>query len=289
MHLKDLSVRADRVNEDTPTADAKRRALAVLEASTTVLWALAALIAAGVIAATALQWSAAHAQHRSVSVPFRRIASTPTTPVSRRVGVSVRGRPILAASFGSGQRRVLVIGGIHGSEFGSDVAEAWAAWLGAHPADVPAGTRVDIVACANPDGRAAGKKGNAHAVNLNGNFPTRNWKRQRYRTTTAGPRPGSEPETQAIMRLLDGGYVRVISLHSQGGVIDYDGPGGLEIANQVALASAMPVKKLGPSTLYAGSLGTYVPERFGIPVLTFELSSRTMTPSVLAGLLASVR
>jgi murein peptide amidase A len=277
------------VNEDTSTTDTNRRVLGALEASTAVLLALAAFIAAGVIGASALQLSAAHAQHRRVSVPLRRVVSTPVTPVSRRVGVSVRGRSILATSFGSGQRRVLVIGGIHGSEFGSDVAEAYAAWLGAHPADIPAGTRVNIVACANPDGRAAGKKGNAHGVNLNGNFPTRNWKRQRYLTTTAGRRAGSEPETQAIMRMLDGGYVRVISHHSQGGAIDYDGPGGLEIANQVALASGMPVKKLGPPTLYAGSLGTYVPQRFGIPVLTFELSSRTMTPAVLAGLLASVR
>lgn len=280
------------MNEDTSTGDAKRRVLAALEASTTVLLALSALITAGVIAASALQLSAARAQHRGASVPVPPVAAKPAkpaTPAWRRVGVSVEGRSILAASFGSGQRRVLVIGGIHGSEFGSDVAEAYAAWLGAHPADIPAGTRVDVVACANPDGRAAGKKGNAHAVNLNGNFPTRNWKRQRYLTTTAGLRAGSEPETQAIMRLLDGGYVRVISLHSQGGVIDYDGPGGLEIANQVALASDMPVKKLGPSTLYAGSLGTYVPQHYGIPVLTFELSSRTMTPAVLAGLLASVR
>jgi murein peptide amidase A len=263
--------------------------LGALEAATAVLLALAALITAGVIAASALQWSAAHAQSHSVSVPIRRVVSKPATPIRRRVGVSVRGRAILAESFGSGQRRVLVIGGIHGSEYGSDVAEAYAAWLGAHRADIPVGTRVDIVTCANPDGRAVGKKGNAHAVNLNGNFPTRNWKRQRYLTTTAGSRPGSEPETQAIIRLLDDGYVRVISLHSKGGVIDYDGPGGLEIANQVALASAMPVKKLGPSALYAGSLGTYVPERYGIPVLTFELSSRTMTPAVLAGLSASIR
>jgi murein peptide amidase A len=274
------------VNSDTYTAHTNRRVLAVLRASIAVLLALAAFATAGFLGGSALRLSAARVQHGSASAPVRPSAST---PARRQVGVSVQGRPILAASFGSGQRRVLVIGGIHGSEFGSDVAEAFAVWLGAHPADIPIGTRVDVVACANPDGRAAGKKGNAHAVNLNGNFATRNWKRQQYLTTTAGPRPGSEPETQAIMRLLDGGYVRVISLHSQGGVIDYDGPGGLEVANRVASASALPVKKLGPSTLYAGSLGTYAPERFGIPVLTFELTSRAMTPTVLAGLLASVR
>lgn len=107
-----------------------------------------------------------------------------------------------------------VIGGIHGSEYGSDVAEAFSAWLAANPTALPKGTRVDVVACANPDGRAAGKKGNADDVNLNGNFPTRNWKQQKYLTTTAGPGGGSEPETQTLMRLLEAGYVRVVSLHS---------------------------------------------------------------------------
>ena len=237
----------------------------------------------------ASRMSAALARRGSASVPVRPALGIRSGPDWQQVGVSVLGRPILAASFGSGERRVLVIGGIHGSEFGADVAEKFAAWLGANPTAVPTGTRVDIVACVNPDGRSAGKKGNAHAVNLNGNFPTRNWKRQQYLSTTAGPRPGSEPETQLLIRMLATGYVRVVSLHSRGGFIDYDGPNGRALAKRVSSASGLPVKKLGPSRLYAGSLGTYVSERLGIPVLTLELSSRTMTPPVLAGLLASVR
>ena len=246
--------------------------------------------AAGAIGASAVSCvSAALSRRTNASVAVLPSALAPSGPRWRQVGVSVQGRRILEASFGEGERRVLLIGGIHGSEFGSDVAEKFAAWLRANPAAVPAGTRVDIVACANPDGRSAGKKGNAHGVNLNGNFPTRNWRKQQYLTTTAGPRPGSEPETQAIMRLLKTGYVRVVSLHSKGGFIDYDGPNGRVLASRVASASGLPVKNLGPPSLYAGSLGTYVPERFGIPVLTLELTSRRMTPAVLAGLLASVR
>jgi hypothetical protein len=251
--------------------------------------ALAIFAAAGAIAASAVARTMAVAHRETPSVGAGPSASTPAGSGWRRVGVSVQGRPILAATFGSGQRHVLVIGGVHGSEFGAGVAEEFAAWLQANSAAIPTGTQVDVVACANPDGRAAGKKGNAHAVNLNGNFPTRNWKQQRYLTTTAGPTPGSEPETQALMRLMETGYVRVVSLHSRGGFIDYDGPNGRALAKQVASASGLPVKKLGPPALYGGSLGTYVPERFGIPVLTFELSSRGMTPAVLSGLVASLR
>jgi len=276
------------VNKETSTADATRRATGALRAPIAVGLALAVAVAGAIAVSAASRKSTALAGRDSASSAVRPLASTLSGPDWRQVGVSVQGRPILAASFGSGARRVLVVGGIHGSEFGPDVAEQFAAWLGANPAAVPSGTRVDVVACANPDGRAAGKKGNAHAVNLNGNFPTRNWKQQQYLATTAGPRPGSEPETQALMRLLEAGYVRVVSLHSAGGFIDYDGPSGRVLASEVASASGFPVEKLGPPALYAGSLGTYVPEHFGIPVLTLELSSRAMTPAVLAGLLASV-
>lgn len=247
------------------------------------------LAGAGVMALGAVGHMLAFPRGARASVPPRPASATSPAIDWRAVGTSVQGRPILIATFGSGGRHVLVIGGIHGSEFGADVAEQFAAWLEANPAAVPAGTRVDIIGCANPDGRAAAQKGNADRVNLNGNFPTRNWKRQKYRSTTAGPRPASEPETQALVRVLDGGYVRVVSLHSQGGFVDYDGPNGAELARQVASASGMPVKKLGPATMYAGSLGTYVPERYGVPVLTIELSTRVMTPAVLSGLLASVR
>jgi murein peptide amidase A len=277
------------VDHETLKEDAGRRASRPLRAAMAVCLALVLFAAAGAIAVAAVSQLAALARRGSATVAAKAPASAPPAPDWHQIGVSVQGRPILAASFGSGQRRVLMIGGIHGSEFGSDVAEQFAAWLSENAGAIPTGTQVDIVACANPDGRAEGTKGNADAVNLNGNFPSRNWKRQKYLTTTAGPFAGSEPETQVLVQLLRSGYVRVVSLHSQGGFIDYDGPNGRALASQVASASGMPVKKLGPPQLYAGSLGTYVPEHFGIPVLTVELSSRVMTAAVLQGLLAAAR
>jgi murein peptide amidase A len=275
------------VNDEIPTAERAGRLFGALSAPIAVCLALALFAAAGALAGASLRSAVLGRPVASAAV--RPSAPTAFGPDWRQVGTSVQGRPILAASFGSGARRILVIGGIHGSEFGSDVAEQFAAWLSSNPDGVPTGSRVDVVACANPDGRAMGQKGNADGVNLNGNFPTRNWKRQQYLTTSAGPRAGSEPETQALMRLLEAGYARVVSLHSQGGFVDYDGPDGLVAASRVASASGFPVRKLGPASDYAGSLGTYVPERFGIAILTLELSSREMSSGVLAGLLAAVR
>ena len=202
------------------------------------------------------------------------------------IGTSVQGRPILLASFGSGSRRVLYVGGMHGSEFGAPVAEAFAAFLASHPAAVPRGTRIDVIGCLNPDGRAAGRRGNANAVDLNRNLPASNWRAIRHDGCTAGPAAGSEPETKALLARLGEGYALVVALHSQGGIIDYDGPGAEAIARRVSAASGMPVRRIGT---YTGSLGAYVPERLGVPLVTLELSATRLTTPLAAGLTSAAR
>lgn len=206
------------------------------------------------------------------------------------LGRSLLGREVTLVSFGAGPRRVLIIGGIHGNEYGSDVAERLTSYLGAHPSAVPAGTRVDIVPCANPDGRALDRRGNARHVDINRNFPTRNWRPMLWRGTSAGTLPGSEPETQMLLRVLAMRYERVISLHSRGGLVDYDGPGALSLARKMSRASGLPVVDIDASDPgYVGTLGMYGPERYGIPVITVELSSRQFTDRVRDMLLTSMR
>ena len=40
----------------------------------------------------------------------------------------------------------------------------------------PSGVRIDVLACANPDGYARHTRGNVRNVDLNRNLPTRNWR-----------------------------------------------------------------------------------------------------------------
>jgi murein peptide amidase A len=252
--------------------------------------AASALLAAALLATAGVPAAEAANRPRNHTPPPTSRQLPPRLPAPRvrwqSIGTSVRGRAILAARFGSGRRRVLYLGGLHGDEYGADVAEAFAAFLAAHPAAIPVGTEIDVVGCANPDGRAAGTRGNARGVDVNRNFPSRNWRPLSDDGCSSGARPASEPETRVLIAELGRGYARVISLHSQGGVVDYDGPGSRAIADRVSAASGMPVVDLG---VRPGSMGAFVPERFGIPIVTVELVSRSLTRPVLGGLVVAAR
>ena len=113
------------------------------------------------------------------------------------VGRSVEGRRIVAYELGdpAAARKVLVVGCVHGDECAGIAVVDPLRRLG--PLD-----DVDLwlVPDANPDGRAAGTRRNAHGVDLNRNFPHR-WRRLGG-AYYPGPQPASEPETRALMRLV---------------------------------------------------------------------------------------
>lgn len=122
------------------------------------------------------------------------------SPLERRViGTSVEGRPIEVIRSGTaGGVPVLVVGVIHGDEDAGLAIVDEVARLAP-----PAGVELWVVPTMNPDGTAAQTRGNARRVDLNRNFPYA-WAPMgtpgywQY----AGPRRASEPETQAMVRLI---------------------------------------------------------------------------------------
>lgn len=121
-------------------------------------------------------------------------------PTSRQhitLGRSVDGRAIVAIRTGDfdSSRRVLVVGCIHGDETaGIAIADRLAQI--APPSELDLWIIPDL----NPDGVAAGTRGNAHGVDLNRNFPWR-W-RQLGGVYYSGTRPLSEPESRIAYNLI---------------------------------------------------------------------------------------
>jgi protein MpaA len=115
------------------------------------------------------------------------------------VGHSVRGRAIVARVIGAptAKRRVLIVGCIHGNEC---AGQRILAALEHRP--VRKGVQLWLVPSMNPDGEAADTRQNADGVDLNRNFPYQ-WHAGGGSTYYAGPRPSSEPETRAAMRLIE--------------------------------------------------------------------------------------
>jgi Penicillin-insensitive murein endopeptidase/Zinc carboxypeptidase len=111
---------------------------------------------------------------------------------SETIGESTRGLPIRLFTLGSGRPRILVVGCIHGNECAGSVVAT--RLLHTRP---PRRGSIAVVQDLNPDGHRSKRRGNAHGVDLNRNFPG-TWRA----TATSGPTPGSEVETQLAMELV---------------------------------------------------------------------------------------
>ncbi|HEY3773747.1 MAG TPA: M14 family zinc carboxypeptidase [Solirubrobacteraceae bacterium] len=136
------------------------------------------------------------------------------------IGHSVQGRPLVAWAYGqpTAPRKVLVIGVIHGNEqAGLAITRA----LRRQP--VPRGVQLWVLPELNPDGVAADTRQNADGVDLNRNFPFR-WRYSSDPTFDSGPRPASEPETRAAMRLVARIHPAVtITYHQHMDLVDESG------------------------------------------------------------------
>ena len=165
------------------------------------------------------------------------------------LGHSVDGRTITAVETGDPdtQRKTLVVGCIHGNErAGIAIAKRLIS------TGLPAETDLWIITNLNPDGAAAGTRGNAHRVDLNRNFPW-HWRRLSG-TYYSGPRPLSESETRIAYRLIERVRPSVsIWFHQHLDLVD-DSTGNRSLERRFARAAGL---RLTPLTREPGSAVTW--------------------------------
>jgi hypothetical protein len=224
------------------------------------------------------------------------------------IGKSAGGRDIVAYHFGSGEKEVLLVGGIHGGYSWNTALAAYeaAAHLEANPAAIPQGVRVTVVPVLNPDGlakvvsatgtfsaadvkateaqRVAGRF-NGNGVDLNRNFDC-DWQAEgtwQTKKVDGGDAAFSEPESQAIKSYIESRdiAVAVVWYSSAGGVFASNCHGGVleETADLLAVyaeASGYPAHEEFDFYEVTGDMTNWLAKR-GTPAFSVLLTDHQST------------
>ena len=208
------------------------------------------------------------------------------------VGRSSGSLDVMAHKVGAGPVSLLLIGGVHGDEpEGFYLVERFLAEKFWAPLSEVA--TLVVIPRLNPEGCAKDERTNSNGVDLNRNMPTKDWDpvahKPRY---NPGPQPGSELETQLLLKVIGDIQPRAIfSAHSWEPMINYNGP-CRALAELMAQRNKYRVADdIGYPT--PGSLGTWAGWERKIPTITLEIERHLPLESVwsvhahalLAGLL----
>ncbi len=244
-----------------------------------------------------------------VATSTSQVSTTEVKEGESVIGTSVSGADIVAYHFGTGDRELLLIGGIHGGYswnttlLGYEMVD----WLEKNPTVIPAGVRVTVIPNLNPDGlttltgttgrfttlQVSGKSDaekiaarfNANQVDLNRNFDC-DWKASgtwQTRTVSGGTAAFSEPESRAVRDYIKKNEPNaVIAWYSAAGGVYAsfcDGkplPATLALMNNFAKASSYPAYEEYDYYEITGDMVNWL-AREQIPAISVLLTSHTAT------------
>jgi len=179
-------------------------------------------------------------------------------------------------------RPLLVMGGVHGDEpEGVRLASELLQWLKSHTVVAAAAASAHggklqvapwiVIPCLNVDGYGKGTRVNGRGVDLNRNYPSKDWssetKAERY---FPGTGPGSEAEVRGVVELIETCRPRLlIHCHSWKPCIVGTGPFSKRDAERLGRSSGYEViDEIGYPT--PGSLSRYGWHDKQIPVICIE-------------------
>lgn len=207
-------------------------------------------------------------------------ASTPTSaPLKvglvkwRRDFESAKQRPIETAVFGQGPQRIAVLSSLTGNSEATVALVEKMAGVFARDELMPVQLSVLMVRTPNPDALADRTLTNSRGVDLNRNFPSTRFTASPRAET--GDRPGSEPETRAIVQLLNqfrpSLVIHVVEGRSARGTVRSD---DLVPRDLLPKFDSAPFDKVYKT----GSLAGYVHETLHRSIVQVELPTDSSAP-----------
>lgn len=176
---------------------------------------------------------------------------------------------LLGGSFSNNP--ILVVGVVHGDEpQGEDL-------INRYLADNKSGML--FIPSLNPDGKQLGRRTNSNGVDINRNFPTKNWELTEKDNYFGGETPASEIETRFLAEIIEEYKPRLIlTLHTPYKIVNYDGP-AKEVSEKISEIIGYPVEEsIGYPT--PGSFGTYAGVERNIPTITLEMDEEEAIDSL---------
>lgn len=200
-----------------------------------------------------------------------KINNAPLQEEKHQYGKSRLGSPLMAYVLGNGPDKTMIFGAFHGNEpITDDIVLMLRQYLKTNP-QILQGRCVILAPVVNPDGLRRGKRSNARGVDLNRNFPG-TWRAQATKARyNPGPSAASEPETKAVIKLIEQYDPRkIVSLHQPFGNMNYTGEPGRRLALAMQKKNRYPITPdIGYPT--PGSFGNYCGKTLRVAIVTHEL------------------